>query len=327
MWCPKCKIEYREGITVCADCGTELVEELENLVDICEIKGEEPANEMIEFLQYSGIKKVRKEWMEETESFRLMVDMKDAQKAEKIVHGYLLGKAEEKQAEQLEQSLEDMAGEEEADAFLEDDGVEAEIDRDNMRAEDVEDAAGEGQDTPWNEAESEDEALFDEEVEEETVELLYNKEGKEFEKKSEKYKDIKFSGYTFIIFGILGGVYLSLTQLKVIPLSYDMLILCILGVLFVGFLVAGVVSLVRAGKIKREIPAEEEEMAAINQWMEENITEERLASWRDESVSDMENDLLVTAKFRRCVFEQFPEKDEAMIERLVDEYYEENFVE
>ena len=27
-WCPKCETEYREGITVCADCGSELVEEL-----------------------------------------------------------------------------------------------------------------------------------------------------------------------------------------------------------------------------------------------------------------------------------------------------------
>lgn len=27
-WCPKCETEYREGILVCADCGTALVEEL-----------------------------------------------------------------------------------------------------------------------------------------------------------------------------------------------------------------------------------------------------------------------------------------------------------
>jgi len=338
MWCPKCKIEYREGITVCADCGTELVEELENLVDVCEIKGEVPANEMIEFLQYSGIAKVRKEWMEETESYRVMVEMGDAQKAEKLVHGYLLGKAEEKQAEEMRQSLDEADAEGGAGDFPEDNEMRQNITEDyradegdditesGRESEDGDENAGEGQDRLRDASESGEESLFDEDVEEETVELLYNREGKEFVKKSEKYKDVKFSGYTLIIFGILGGVYLVLTRLKVIPLSYDMLLLWILGALFAGFLVAGIVSLVKAGRIKREIPAEEKEMEAISQWLEENITEDRLAGWKDESVSDMENDLLITAKFHRYVFEQFPEKDKAMIERLVDEYYEENFI-
>ena len=30
MFCPKCKAEYREGFTVCADCGVPLVETLSN---------------------------------------------------------------------------------------------------------------------------------------------------------------------------------------------------------------------------------------------------------------------------------------------------------
>lgn len=28
MFCPKCKSEYEEGFKICADCGTDLVEEL-----------------------------------------------------------------------------------------------------------------------------------------------------------------------------------------------------------------------------------------------------------------------------------------------------------
>jgi uncharacterized Zn finger protein (UPF0148 family) len=30
LWCPNCRIEYRDGFTTCADCGAELVDEPEN---------------------------------------------------------------------------------------------------------------------------------------------------------------------------------------------------------------------------------------------------------------------------------------------------------
>lgn len=32
-WCPKCKYEFREGITVCSDCGCELVDDLSLVCD------------------------------------------------------------------------------------------------------------------------------------------------------------------------------------------------------------------------------------------------------------------------------------------------------
>lgn len=32
-WCPKCKYEYKEGIKVCADCGSELVDDLSLVLD------------------------------------------------------------------------------------------------------------------------------------------------------------------------------------------------------------------------------------------------------------------------------------------------------
>lgn len=43
-WCPKCKNEYVEGITICADCGSELVETLPPETDGADVAGvmEEP---------------------------------------------------------------------------------------------------------------------------------------------------------------------------------------------------------------------------------------------------------------------------------------------
>lgn len=45
MWCPKCKNEYREGIKVCADCGCELVEKLNEAAEYVEENGDFPADE------------------------------------------------------------------------------------------------------------------------------------------------------------------------------------------------------------------------------------------------------------------------------------------
>lgn len=40
MWCPKCKNEYREGIKVCADCGCDLVERLNEAAEYAEENGD-----------------------------------------------------------------------------------------------------------------------------------------------------------------------------------------------------------------------------------------------------------------------------------------------
>ena len=57
-WCPKCKNEYREGITVCPDCGEKLVSE-EELTDFTSVLfGEQDEMEKLkDFLTYNGVEK------------------------------------------------------------------------------------------------------------------------------------------------------------------------------------------------------------------------------------------------------------------------------
>lgn len=47
-WCPKCKTEYREGFTVCADCGSELVSELPVEEQNTSFWGDEPEEQSAE---------------------------------------------------------------------------------------------------------------------------------------------------------------------------------------------------------------------------------------------------------------------------------------
>ena len=61
-WCPKCKNEYVEGITTCADCGVELVDELpeeiedDSPVKLCHTANEEIGAKLIIYLNAQGVR-------------------------------------------------------------------------------------------------------------------------------------------------------------------------------------------------------------------------------------------------------------------------------
>ncbi len=305
MWCPKCKTEYMEGITVCADCKTKLIEKpaTADFVNVCEIRDERTADELLEFLQYSKVEGAVKEYKEDSSGFQILVPEKLVKKAEKMVQGYLLGKEEEKREKEDAGEVVEQA--EDDDSFVVQEKVET-----NVSLE--EEAEIEKKDT-----------LFSEEVEEDSSELLHT-DKKEYVKKTEQYADLKVSGITFIVFGVLGGIYLLLTKLEVIPISYSMFIFCVISVLFAGFVISGFLSFVKAGKIKELIPAEEEKISEIKAWMKENITGEMLEGWKDSSVSPSENDLILIAHMQVVLKKQFPAEDKLFLEMLADEYYDEN---
>lgn len=123
-WCPKCKMEYREGITICADCGTPLVEnytEEEEQVSVLLTDNNELAQRFHNFLEYSEIKGALLGSVEETGEYSVSVPASKEKEAKKLFKGFYLTeleKAAEAKAESMNEASEDASSEEEqAEAY------------------------------------------------------------------------------------------------------------------------------------------------------------------------------------------------------------------
>ena len=74
-WCPKCKLEYVEGIKVCPDCNVELVEELkEEEVSFDPEFAENYSDEVTEALEEENLTDIQKLTPEEMEAIMLRAE-------------------------------------------------------------------------------------------------------------------------------------------------------------------------------------------------------------------------------------------------------------
>lgn len=95
-WCPKCKNEYRKGITVCAECGCELVEEDVTAKKVPIVGGDEQHMASLKkFLEYNGIRNVAIEFETKQQVYVLLTAEQDKEKASKIAKVYMEEQARE----------------------------------------------------------------------------------------------------------------------------------------------------------------------------------------------------------------------------------------
>ncbi len=354
MWCPNCKMEYRKGIRVCADCGAELVEGTEAdfcAVDLCEFKDEALADRFLEYLHYSGLEQAAKVEKEDGAVYVVTVLEKQRKKAEKLFRGFLLAMKEEQETEELKQLQRQLSENMEDESEIEvsllrrsktgapvldalNDVIEARESMEEEAEETEYDWDQEDQERDSDETDLDDDAelqeqgenlLLSEEAEEDTSDLLYTST-ESYVTKEEEYKDLKFSGITFIVFSILGGTFLALCQLEVLPIKYEKFVFIVIALVFVVFLIIGIVSMVKASRMKSEIPVEEAKTKEIYDFLDAELSQETLDSWKDPEVSDVENDLLITAHIRGLLVKNYPEESVVYLEYLADQYYGDRYM-
>lgn len=105
-WCPKCKNEYKDGFTVCADCGEPLVASLDSVDNTIEFVfgTEEEMTKLCDFLLFGGLDfaQVAEKDANETEGYTLMIHSGDLQRAKELAATYFRQLAKEQSADEDE---------------------------------------------------------------------------------------------------------------------------------------------------------------------------------------------------------------------------------
>lgn len=144
-------------------------------------------------------------------------------------------------------------------------------------------------------------------------------------KKEEEYKDLLSAGYTFFIVSIIGLALLAINTLGYITIFSGLLSNIVMCALFIAFLIIGISSFNKAKKVKGEVAQENQLTESINTWLSENVTLELL----DSSVNVDDNEevqfMQKLDKMKDLVTQAFGELDELYLDRIVEEFYNNNF--
>ena len=262
-WCPKCRNEYVEGVTVCADCQVPLVDELpeetpfDDKVLLGTLDSAEEALKVAKFLNFKGINSAFAVADHNETEFPVYVD-----EVEKVDARMALSQLLKEQTE--DQPL----------AVL------------------VPEITNELQE-------------LDEEEAEQMFSDLRTDQSSVYVKKKDKYDDLLFSGLSFIIFSVIGGVVLLLNQIGVFSF-FNLYSTLVMSVVFVIFLGIGITSLVRARRTKALVTQEHELSDEVITWIEENITNDLINSYFDPEDSEENNYFTVHSRLCEIVSENFP---------------------
>ena len=292
-WCPKCKNEYREGITVCPDCGETLVSE-EELTDWASVLfGEQDEMEKLrDFLTYNGITKSKIALDDAEQVYELFVDSKDEKQAKTIARVFL---------EQQEKNRKEDAAEEEAavDEFL----------------------------MPEDET---DNVLFEKQTADTINSLNSAQGGLTYMNNGTRAEENRSSAWVLLVVGALGMLVMILGFSGILPFQVGnpYMFYGVMSAVFILFIVMGVVSMRNAKIFEKKAESENSLVDTLLQWSKENLTAEKI----DEGIqnaADTPVEALYYKRFeviRSQMIHQFMNLDQQMLENLIDtKIYEQIF--
>lgn len=293
-WCPKCNMEYREGIKECVDCGTELVDDAtENQAqesELVRLETEEYALKLIEFLRYSKIDQVSYSYDEKDQAYVVTVNENTLKEAKKLFQAFYTAETEAEEA--AKDNTKSNSSENYEDKDSDDEELSYESNKDNNKMNDLRSAS----------------------------------KSSVYVKKADQFKDLRSTGYIFLVVGIGGLIVLLLNILGIFSFYQGYFAWTVMGVLFTIFLIVGFGTLRHSKQVQGQIAEEETLTNTINSWLEKSITQEVLDSVIDPNEAVEINYFKQTEYIKKGILDEFDKDlDDSYVDLLVEEFYNSHF--
>ncbi len=340
-FCPKCKNEYEAGILTCADCGTELVEELAyiDMKLVYAFKSERVLNRFLEYLDYSKIETITNV-NPDTGKFELYSSPKNETKIQQAFVIFVSVEAAGKTTNNISPS--------EAEAILNhsavlteesDDFDDDEDDKENddsfessfdTASEDFEDTDDDATDDEDDETSAEEDGFFEELFAEEAViamtQMNIRTRGSSTYTTAEfRAKDTFSTAIMLISFGVLGLVAVFLSYFDVIALFNTIFSQTVMALVF-AFMLVGGISLMKSYSERKDEASEEQQLIEkINQWADSNLTKEIIRQNVASADSYEETLLYYQSYIADQLKEAFPDVDSGMTDYFAEEIYSKLF--
>lgn len=290
-WCPKCKSEYREGFTVCADCGGVLVDEEQFL-------------------------KLEEERAAAEQAKRLELAMQQAARLAAGKTGGLTAREAEDSAAEAE-SMEDAAWGEAPDFAM-----QREADTDAGEAGEAGMSAGlpqeqDGEDGDASSHEPEADAG------QPKREAGFQSAGALYQDSRERANENRSSAWILLIMGSVGLVVIVLGIMGIIPLHFSnpYLFYGVMAAVFILFIVAGIVSMNNAKLFAKKAESENSLRDAMLAWCRENLRAQGLDC--EIGVDGTESEEALYFKRFECIKAklnyQFVNLDQCFLEKFIDD--------
>ncbi len=300
-WCPNCKTEYQEGYTTCADCGTTLVDHIDQIEQeeasepIFYTSDEKLADKLVRFFEYSDLNS-QIQYDETSELYTVTVASEDEKEARRLYEAFYFV-----EAKRLINERNGVETPDEVEEVMEDDDIYH-----NINPEDIE-------------ADAEEEVK--ETANEDVTEYKRSTHSATYVMKSEQYKELSSSVWVFLGFGVVGIIFVVLNILKILTLFSGIIPNLVMSVLFLGCLYIGITTNTKAKQVRSEIYEEEKLTEKINNWMKEHITDSFLSSIHDDMISEETNHIKKMDIIKEMIIKEFGSINLVYVDRLIDEFY------